>query len=50
MNKYVCENCGEEITREEFIQQGFNSICKICKGLNKKQRLQRAKDMFNKLA
>lgn len=44
---YKCENCGEEITREEYINQGFNACCKICLKLNKKEKLKRAKRLFN---
>ncbi len=45
---YVCENCGEKITREEYVNQGFDAFCKTCLKLNKKERLKRAKEMFEK--
>ena len=45
---YRCENCGEEITREEYINQGFNSYCKICLKLNKKEKQKRAIELFEK--
>ena len=44
--EYLCENCGEKITREEFVNQGFTSFCKICLKLGKKEKLKRAKAIF----
>lgn len=40
--KYRCECCGEPITREEYISQGFDAFCKTCKKLSPKKRQQRA--------
>lgn len=39
---YVCECCGEPITREEYVSQGFNAYCQTCKKLSPKKRRQRA--------
>lgn len=39
---YVCECCGEPITREEYLSQGFDSYCQTCRKLTPKKRMQRA--------
>ena len=38
---YVCECCGEPITREEYDSQGFNAYCQTCKKLSPQKRRQR---------
>lgn len=38
---YVCECCGEPITREEYDSQGFIAYCQTCKKMPKKKRMQR---------
>ena len=38
---YVCECCGEPITREEYDSQGFNAYCQTCKKMSPKKRRQR---------
>lgn len=38
---YVCECCGEPITREEYDSQGFNAYCQTCKKMTPKKRRQR---------
>lgn len=38
---YVCECCGEPITREEYDSQGFNAYCQTCKKMTSKKRRQR---------
>lgn len=40
--KYRCECCGEPITREEYIHQGFDAFCKTCKSLSSRKRQKRA--------
>ncbi len=44
--KYRCECCGESITREEYINQGFDAFCKTCKGLSPRKRQQRARRLW----
>lgn len=44
--KYRCECCGEPITREEYISQGFDAFCKTCKGLSPRKRQQRARRLW----
>lgn len=39
---YVCECCGEPITREEYDSQGFDAYCQACKKLSPKKRRQKA--------
>jgi len=39
---YVCECCGEPITREEYDSQGFNAYCQTCKSMSPRKRRQRA--------
>ena len=39
---YVCECCGETITREEYDSQGFTAYCQTCKKMTPKKRIQRA--------
>lgn len=47
---YICENCGEEITREEYLKVSIweDALCPICKKLSKKKRLERAFEMFKR--
>ena len=37
---YVCECCGEPITREEYDSQGFNAYCQT--SMSPRKRRQRA--------
>lgn len=39
---YVCECCGEPITREEYDSQGFDAYCQTCKKMSPKRRMKRA--------
>lgn len=39
---YVCECCGEPITREEYDSQGFIAYCQACKSMSPRKRRQRA--------
>lgn len=34
---YVCECCGEPITREEYDSQGFIAYCQTCKKMPPKR-------------
>lgn len=46
---YVCECCGEPITREEYDSQGFIAYCQTCKKMPKKKRnAKSAKSMGSK--
>ena len=48
--KYICENCGEEITANEYFATSMwkDALCSTCKKLSKKKREQRAYEMFMK--
>ena len=48
--KYICENCGEEITQQEYSATTIwqDALCPICKKLSKKKRIERAFEMFKK--
>lgn len=43
---YVCECCGETISREEYLNQGFTALCKTCKKLSAKMREKRAYQLW----
>lgn len=46
---YVCECCGEPITREEYDSQGFNAYCQTCKKMSPpKEKTKRASGMGGK--
>lgn len=46
---YVCECCGEPITREEYDSQGFIAYCQTCKKMpQKKENAKNAKSMGSK--
>lgn len=40
---YVCECCGEPITREEYDSQGFIAYCQTCKKMPKKRECKECK-------
>lgn len=40
---YVCECCGEPITREEYDSQGFIAYCQTCKKCPKKRECKERK-------
>lgn len=43
---YVCECCGEPITREEYDSQRVIAYCQTCKKLSPKKRIQRAQKVW----
>lgn len=43
---YVCECCGEPITREEYVSQGFDAFCQICKKMSPKKRNQKGSQIW----
>lgn len=44
---YICENCGEEITLQEYLSvtAWTPALCQTCKKLSKKKRIERAYEM-----
>lgn len=46
---YVCECCGEPITREEYDSQGFIAYCQTCKKMPpQKEKTKSTKSMGSK--